>query len=90
MRIAPKSVQDEMQLTQTGWLYAASSRGAGIVPVTYLQITNKKPPVLNPPAIVNPAIPGPSTDAFIAEEVLATDTELQAPSQSETKPSTEN
>ena len=40
--IAPKYIQDEMRVTNTGWVYAACKDNTGFVPLNYLLINKPK------------------------------------------------
>lgn len=45
--LAPKSIQDEMKLTNTGWAFAVHNGKSGVVPLNYIVIMKKVKPIFS-------------------------------------------
>lgn len=66
--LAPKDIQQKMNLANTGWLFAISNRGTGIVPINHLHIkmknSNQSPPAQQPPV----PVPDPVSESDLLVE----------------------
>lgn len=76
--IAPKSIQDEMQLSGTGWILAASNPNSfGLVPINYIQAGVRQKPTIKTSNTNNLKVNDSATAATTTKNILNKNVSLE-------------